>query len=158
MTDVEGVKAVPRIGAPEAVQPRLEHVNLVVTKIESTMSFLMAAFPTWRVRGEGEAEWYGMPNRWVHIGDDDFYITLNDFGKGAQRDLKTDQPGLAHIGFTVFSVDDVVSRLEAAGFAPKVWGVDHPHRRNVYFLDGEGLEFEFVEYLSDVPAEKNLYV
>jgi len=137
---------------------KLEHVNLVVEEIDPTLDFLSAAFPEWRLRGEGRDEWHGMPRRWVHFGDDDTYLTLNDFGKGAQRDLKGDQPGLAHIGFEVTSADLVVSRLKQAGFEPTHWGVEHPHRRNVYYQDGAGLEFEFVEYLSEAPEERNLYV
>lgn len=139
-------------------QIRLEHANLVVTDIEPTLSFLAAAFPQWRVRGQGRDSWEGMPRRWLHFGDDDTYVTLNDFGRGRQRDLKSAEPGLAHLGFVVASADDVVARLKAAGYEPTHWGPDHPHRRNVYYIDGEGLEFEFVEYFSDKPEEKNLYV
>ncbi|MFQ5562938.1 MAG: VOC family protein [Parvularculaceae bacterium] len=138
--------------------PRIEHANLVVTAIGPTLDFLKAAFPDWRVRGGGDGDWYGKPRRWVHFGDDDFYVTLNDNGEGAQRDLAGHAPGLAHIGFEVPSVDAVVARLKEAGHEPSQWGPDHPYRRNVYFIDGEGLEFEFVEYLSDVPEEKNQYV
>lgn len=137
--------------------PRLEHANLVVTAIEPTLSFLSAAFPEWRVRGEGRDAWRGMKRRWLHFGDDDFYVTLNDYGRGRQRDLDSADPGLAHLGFAVASVDETVARLKKAGHAPTHWGPDHPHRRNVYYIDGEGLEFEFVEYLSDKPEEKNLY-
>ena len=35
-------------------------------------------------------------------------------------------------------------------------GPDEPHRRNVYFVDPDGMDVEFVEYLSDLPAERNL--
>ncbi len=146
-----------RQNARQSARARLEHANLVVTEIEPTLSFLQAAFPGWRLRGEGRDEWHGMPRRWVHVGDDDSFITLNDFGRGRQRDLSSAEPGLAHIGFEVASIDNVVARLEAAGHTPDHWGPDHPHRRNVYFLDGEGLEFEFVEYFTDEPEKKNLY-
>lgn len=143
--------------------PKIEHVNLFVTQVEKTLDFLQAAFPEWRVRGEGGGEWAGAPRRWLHVGDDEFYLTLNDFtpngGAPAGRQRKRDSTGLglAHIGFEVASLDDVAARLEKAGYAPHHHGEGHPHRRNLYFLDNEGLEFEFVEYLSDVPAERNLY-
>lgn len=137
--------------------PKLEHVNLVVTDIDPTLNFLKAAFPEWTIRGENRDEWAGMPRRWLHFGGDDFYITLNDFGRGRQRDLSSAEPGLAHIGFEVSSLKEVINRLEKAGYHPHHHGEDHPYRRNSYFIDGEGLEFEFVEYLSDKPAEKNLY-
>lgn len=138
-------------------QPRLEHANIVVTRIEPTVAFLAAAFPEWRVRGEGAGEWNGKARRWLHFGDDDFYVTLNDNGEGAPRDLKGHAPGLAHLGFVVSSLDEVIARLKKAGHEPSQWGPEHPHRRNVYYIDDEGLEFEFVEYFSDRPEEKNRY-
>ena len=138
--------------------PKLEHINLVVADIDPTLSFLTAAFPEWRLRGEGRDEWHGMPRRWVHFGDDETYITLNDFGKGPNRDLKSNSPGLAHIGFEVASVDLLISRLKQAGHEPSHPGTPHPHRRNVYYIDETGLEFEFTEYLSDKDEERNLYV
>ena len=33
----------------------------------------------------------------------------------------------------------------------------HPHRKRVYFHDAEGNDWEFVEYLSRDPAERNDY-
>jgi len=139
-------------------RPRLEHANIVVRRLEPTLAFLKAAFPEWGVRGEGDGERRGKPRRWLHFGDDDFYLTLNDNGEGAQRDLAGHEPGLAHIGFVVPALNDVVKRLARAGYEPSLLGPEHPHRRNVYFIDGEGLEFEFVEYLTDIPSQKNLYM
>ena len=55
--------------------PKLEHANLVLTKIEPTLKFLETAFPEWRIRGEGKSDWYGKPRRWLHFGDDDSYVT-----------------------------------------------------------------------------------
>lgn len=37
---------------------RLEHLNLVVKDIEASCDFLLTAFPEWKVRGEGQSEWY----------------------------------------------------------------------------------------------------
>ncbi len=142
--------------------PRLEHANLVVTAIDPAVTFLTAAFPTWRIRGEGGGEWADIPRRWVHVGDDDNYLTLNEFllpekARGRHRDLQSSQPGLAHLGFDVSDLDAVAARLKNAGFEPHHLGEDHPHRRNLYYIVPEGLEFEFVEYSSAKPAEKNLY-
>jgi len=143
--------------------PILEHANLVVTAIEPTVAFLTAAFPSWRIRGRGDEPFAGMARQWVHLGDDEFYLALTAYElppeeKGRQRDLQSVTPGLAHIGFEVSSVDELVARLEQAGYAPSVWGPEHAHRRRVYFIDGEGLEFEFTEYLSDKTEERNSYV
>ncbi|WDI32168.1 VOC family protein [Hyphococcus flavus] len=141
---------------------RLEHVNMVVTNLDATTNFLLAAFPEWRIRGEGGGEWAGVPRRWAHVGDDGNYLTLNEFkipeaAKGRHRDLKGAEPGLAHLGFEVTDIDAVMARLKDAGYAPDHLGEDHPHRRNIYYVNEEGLEFEFVEYSSTIPQEKNLY-
>jgi hypothetical protein len=141
---------------------RLEHMNLVVTDVDGTAKFLLTAFPDWRVRGEGGGEWAGVPRRWAHVGDDANYITLNEFKiprakRGVQRELQGHTPGLAHIGFEVADLGGVVERLKNAGYEPDHLGEDHPHRRNLYYVNEEGLEFEFVEYFSDKPEEKNLY-
>ncbi len=143
--------------------PKLEHANLVVTDIDPTVAFLTAAFPSWHIRGGGNQPYAGMARQWVHLGDDDFYLALtaydvDDEKKGAQRDLKGLAPGLAHIGFEVSDLNAVIARLKTHGFEPHHLGADHPHRRNIYYIDGEGLEFEFTEYLSDAPEERNLYV
>ena len=34
--------------------------------------------------------------------------------------------------------------------------MEDPYRRNIYF-DAHGFEVEFVEYLTDIPAERNRY-
>ncbi len=136
---------------------RIEHVNLVVDDIPSTLAFLRAALPSWDVRGEGDGHWYGTPRKWLHFGDSHHYITLNDHGSGPNRDLRGLSVGLAHIGMEVDDVDAVVERLRAAGHEPTTIGADHPHRKTVYFSEPAGFEFEFIQYLSDDPQERNLY-
>ena len=136
---------------------RFEHANLVVADIETTLDFILTAFPHWTVRGQGNMEWHGKPRRWLHVGDDDYYVTLNDDGEGENRDLTGHKPGLAHLGFVVDDLDGIVGRLEAKGHRIDIQGPEHPFRRNVYFLDPAGFQFEFVEYLSDDAGERNRY-
>ena len=136
---------------------RFEHANLVVDNIETTLDFIQTAFPHWTVRGQGNMEWHGKPRRWLHVGDDDYYVTLNDDGEGENRDLTGHKPGLAHLGFVVDDLDGIVGRLEAKGHRIDIQGPEHPFRRNVYFLDPAGFQFEFVEYLSDDAGERNRY-
>ncbi len=136
---------------------RVEHVNLVVRSIDETMAFLRTALPEWSVRGRGPGEWYGVKREWVHFGTDDFYITLNDGAVGAGRDLRGVSPGLSHVGIEVPSVDDVRERLVSAGYEIATIGADHPHRKTIYFIEPSGTELEFIEYLSDAPAERNMY-
>ncbi len=135
---------------------QLEHINLVVNDISKTLDFYEAAFPHWRVRDEGDSPWYGKPRKWLHFGDDYQYLTFNDNGEGEPRDLTGHQPGLAHFAFVTNNIDAVVERLANAGYDIAKDGADEPHRRNVYFIDPNGIEVEFVQYLSDLPAQRNL--
>ena len=91
---------------------RLEHVNLVVKDMDATLDFIQTAFPDWKVRGQGESEWYGKKRKWLHVGTDDNYITLNEGRDNDNRDLKGHSPGLAHIGFAVDDVKGISSRLQ----------------------------------------------
>ncbi|WP_375057220.1 VOC family protein [Zobellella sp. DQSA1] len=136
---------------------RLEHLNLVVRDIPETLGFYRAAFPHWWVRGGGESDWYGKVRNWVHFGDDYQYLTFNDDGEGENRDLRGHRLGLAHFAFVTADIDGVARRLAAAGFGIDKEGVEDPYRRNLYFIDPNGYEVEFVQYLSDVPTERNRY-
>lgn len=136
---------------------RIEHLNLVVTDLDATLRFYQAAFPHWSIRGRGESSWYGVPRQWLHFGDDKNYLTFNDAGTGTNRDLTTNALGLAHFAFETTNLDALAQRLAAAGFEVDKASHDVPYRKNNYFIDPNGFEVEFVEYLSDVPSERNLY-
>ena len=133
----------------------LEHVNLVVDDLAATLKFYQAAFPHWRIRMRGEGEWNGKPRNWVHFGDDYQYLAISDHGESENRDLDGYQVGLAHFAFVTSNLDDVIRRLQEAGFTIAKDGADEPWRRNIYFIDPAGFEVEFVEYLSDLPEERN---
>jgi hypothetical protein len=128
----------------------LEHIHVSVDSIGATEEFLSAALPELSRRGSGIAAGYGP---WVHLGDEDSYIALTEV-KGATM------PGeLRHIGLVVDDVEALLERLARAGFqAADKSGLDsHPHRRRVYYIDGNGLDWEFVQYLSADPALRNDY-
>jgi catechol 2,3-dioxygenase-like lactoylglutathione lyase family enzyme len=135
----------------------VEHANITVKNLDRTVAFIRAALPDWSVRGEGALQWYGKPVRWLHIGTEATYLALQDGGEGVALDWTGHQVGTKHIGIVVPSVDALVTRLAAAGHALDHAGGDHPHRKRAYFMDPDGLQFEFVEYLSDRPAERNDY-
>lgn len=134
---------------------QLEHINLVVTNMENALKFYRAAFPHWRVRDEGKGEWNGKARHWLHFGDDYQYLAFSDHGEGQNRDLGAHQVGLAHFAFVTHSLDALIARLENSGFAISQDGAIEPSRRNIYFIDADGFEVEFVEYNSDLPAERN---
>ena len=133
----------------------LEHLNLVVKDITEALKFYQAVFPHWQIRSRGQAEWYGVERNWVHFGDDYQYLTFNDDGAGENRDLSGHQTGLAHFAYVTENLQAVVDRLVTAGFNIAKSGAENHFRKNVYFVDPDGFEVEFVEYLSDLPTERN---
>lgn len=136
---------------------RLEHLNLVVDNMDSTLKFYQAAFPHWQVRGKGQGEWYGTYRNWLHFGDDYQYLTFNDNGLGDNRNLSSNDMGLSHFAFVTNNIDAVITRLSQACFDVDKIGANSTFRKNAYYIDPNGYEVEFVEYLSDVPEERNLY-
>lgn len=135
----------------------LEHVNLVVNDIEQSLTFYQAAFPHWTVRGGGASEWYGKARNWVHFGDDYQYLAFNDDGVGKNRDLTGHQIGLAHFAFITNDIKGVIERLRQAGYKVDKEGAKDDYRSNVYFIDPNGYEVEFVQYHSDLPELRNRY-
>ncbi|MEH6442621.1 MAG: VOC family protein [Oceanospirillaceae bacterium] len=136
---------------------KLEHVNLVVHTLQPSQDFLLSAFPHWKIRGSGANQWRNTQRQWVHLGDDDYYVTLNDNAYGENRDIQSMKPGLAHIGFVVDDLDKLIERLAKKGYKVSIFGQAHPYRKTAYYTDPAGFQFEFIEYFSDVPEQKNLY-
>ncbi|MCF6318161.1 MAG: VOC family protein [Proteobacteria bacterium] len=137
----------------------LEHINLVVKDIKKSLEFYQAAFPHWSIRGEGEGAWYGKPRTWLHFGDDYQYIAFADDGVGNNRNLKGHQVGLAHFAYVTSNIKDLVNRLSKAGYEPSV-ALDletYSEKGNVYYVDNDGFEIEFVQYFSDQPDIRNQY-
>lgn len=135
---------------------RLDHANLVVRDLEGALRFLRAAFPDFRIRGEGTMQRGG---RWVHVGNDLTYLALSEATAAPERPRTpyTGEWGLDHLGFEVDDVEGVRARLRAAGYRESTVPNAHPHRRRVYFRDAEGSDWEFVQYLSDDPKERHDY-
>lgn len=135
---------------------RLDHANLIVRDLDGMIRFLQTAFPDFSVRG-GDSSLEG--GRWVHIGTEDTYIALSE----ATRDVGepwvpyAGRPGLNHLGFEVDDAEAVGARLRSAGYQDSTVPNAHPARRRVYFLDGEGNDWEFVQYLTDDPKQRHDY-
>ncbi|MFT5805959.1 MAG: catechol 2,3-dioxygenase-like lactoylglutathione lyase family enzyme [Moritella dasanensis] len=135
----------------------LEHVNLIVRDIEETLTFYRAAFPHWSIRGGDKGEWSGKPRTWVHFGDDYQYLAFGDNGVGDNRDLAGHQVGLAHFAYVTDDIAGVIARLAEADFSIAKDGMDDEYRQNIYFLDPNGYEVEFVQYNTDIPSLRNRY-
>jgi catechol 2,3-dioxygenase-like lactoylglutathione lyase family enzyme len=135
---------------------RLEHANLAVRNVSEMIRFLQTAFPEFRVRKEGKGE-RGL--RWVHLGTGETYIALNEAPEEPEqpRVPYSELPGLNHLGYEVDDAEAVRERLSAAGYRESTVPNDHPHRTRVYFYDNEDNDWEFVEYRSEDPTERNDY-
>ena len=133
---------------------RLEHANLCVHDIDGVSRFLQTAFPDFRVRHDTTDE-TGV--RWVHVGTDETYIALNQAKAEAERrgNPYKGRPGLNHLAYEVDDLDALHDRLIAGGYRESAVSSTHPHRKRVSFNDDEGNDWEFVQYFSDDPAERN---
>ena len=135
--------------------PFLEHINITSTDVDETVRFLLTAMPEFGVRGGGEGE---KARRWVHVGTEESYLCVEDRGateRGPHEPYV--HPGLNHIGFVVEDGRATANRLANAGYSQGSTFLDHSHRHRYYFFDHDGNEYEFVQYLSDRPEERNEY-
>ena len=135
---------------------RLEHANLCVRDVDGMIRFPRTAFPEFQVRGEGVGP-EGV--RWVHVGTDETYIALSQSRVKAEKEW-TPYQGLPGVNHLAYEVDDVVgmrNRMMSAGYKESTPPNSHPHRKRLYFYDPEGNDWEFVQYLSNDPAERNDY-
>ena len=135
---------------------RLEHANLTVRDIEGMIRFLQTAFPEFHVRGEGKSN---DGTRWVHIGTQETYIALGQARAETTKRWAPYQglPGVNHLAYEVDDVEAMRDRLKSAGYREATVPNAHPHRKRVYFYDREGNDWEFVQYLSQNPAERHDY-
>lgn len=135
----------------------MEHANITVRDVDREIEFLRVAFPHFRIRGEGKFTIDGLTLRWVHVGDDERYVCVNQGGPDCHDSEKMyKRVGINHVGYLVESLDAVRARLAGAGH--KSAAVEEPPaRRRVYVDDGQGITWEFLEYLSDDPAVRNDY-
>ena len=139
-----------------AMAVRLEHANLCVHDIDGVIGFLRTAFPEFRIRHDTTDADGG---RWVHVGTEETYIALNQANPDAKKrgTPYKGRPGLNHLAYEVDDVGALRDRLISAGFDESTPPNAHPHRNRVYFYDAEGNDWEFVQYLSENPAERHDY-
>ena len=134
---------------------RIEHANMIVRDVDATARFLKAAFPEFRIRRQND----NGQQRWMHIGTDDTYIALSEAtAEPAEPWIPyAGKPGVNHLGYEVDDVEALRKRLKTAGYDDSTVPNSHPFRQRVYFHDPDGNDWEFVQYYSDEPAERNDY-
>ena len=136
---------------------RIEHFNMTVPDIDAAIRFIQVAAPDYKVRKNSHSpEGY----RWVHIGNEDNYIALQEPYPG----MDPEQPherykniGVNHVAMVVDDVSTVERNLLDAGFKKNPHEVSEKYRKRVYFYDESGFEWEFLEYFSDLPHERYFY-
>jgi len=133
-------------------QVYLEHANISVSNIETSINFFQTAFTDFKIRGGGTRN--GRP--WVHLGDDYTYVALYQDEIG-QATKNFDKNGFNHIGFVVQDVKGIAERLLAAGFKRDYPKQVEEFRIRDYFVDMDGNEYEFVQYLTDDINERNSF-
>jgi catechol 2,3-dioxygenase-like lactoylglutathione lyase family enzyme len=137
---------------------QLEHANIAVRDLDEALRFFRTAFPEFAIRGRAVTDHGDFQSEWVHIGTEDTYVCLNaDTRAVGDRERGHRGYGVNHIGFVVDDAEAVGQRLSQAGYKAGADVDERPYRHRVYFRDGDGNEFEFVEYFSDDPAERNRY-
>ncbi|MFQ6130453.1 MAG: VOC family protein [Armatimonadota bacterium] len=136
---------------------RLEHANITVLDIDRAVEFLTTAFPHFRVRGGGQSDHGTWRRKWLHVGTDSTYVALEQTTIAAKAERRPErETGINHAGFEVDDVADILRKMEAAGYKGTM-AEPHPFRKRLYVTDADGITWEFVEYLSDDPAERNDY-
>ena len=135
---------------------RLEHANLTVRDIDASVEFLRTAFPQFRIRRDGESP---AGRRFVHVGTSDTYIAVTQAQREPQQPWipYSGNPGVNHLGYEVDDVDALRGRMLAAGYEESTVPNSHPYRKRVYFHDPDGNDWEFVQYLSADPDQRNDY-
>ncbi len=131
----------------------LEHANITVNDLQEAIRFFQTAFPHFKIRGSGTDM-----REWVHLGDDDTYIAIN---QAKQNDLKPDKNydtiGINHLGFVVNDVEEIANNLLNNGYKRDYPKQEERFRIRDYFADADGNQYEFVQYLSEIVEEKNSY-
>ncbi len=131
----------------------MEHANITVKNIDNGVHFFQTAFPEFEVRGGGENDGVA----WVHVGTQDTYIALNQRANAQAVVSDYSLLGVNHIGFVVDDVEHIAKRLSAAGYERSYPKQVQQYRIRDYFNDSDGNQYEFVQYLSELPNEKNSY-
>ncbi|GAA4268548.1 VOC family protein [Hyunsoonleella aestuarii] len=131
----------------------LEHANITVNDLKEAIKFFQTAFPHFKIRGGGNDT-----REWVHLGDDNTYLALNQaLLNELKPDKNYDKIGVNHLGFVVKNVQEIANNLLKNGYKRDYPKQEEQFRIRDYFADADGNQYEFVQYLSDKPEEKNSY-
>jgi catechol 2,3-dioxygenase-like lactoylglutathione lyase family enzyme len=120
---------------------RFEHINLSCKNIDLSKKFYQTLFPDWYVRVEGENE----GDRWMHFGNNQFYLALNDAPNQERKDVLYESIGINHVGFVIKDGEAMKRLLDAEGIEYYIYSSPETKHR-IYVSDPDGNEIELLEY------------
>jgi catechol 2,3-dioxygenase-like lactoylglutathione lyase family enzyme len=119
---------------------RFEHINQLCRDLETTRQFYQTLFPDWCLRAEGEIEGW----RWMHFGNSQFYLSLNQPPEATESQQKS-TGHIDHIGFVIEDGEKMKALLDAQGI--EYYTYTSPETKcRIYVSDPDGTEIELVEY------------
>lgn len=120
---------------------RFEHINLACRDIDATKKFYQTLFPDWYVRDEGVFD----GSRWMHFGNNQFYLTLNEHPELKQVHTAYENIGINHVGFVIKDGEDMKKLLDTESI--EYYTMTAPETKHrIYVNDPDGNEIELVEY------------
>ncbi|BAZ28651.1 glyoxalase family protein [Cylindrospermum sp. NIES-4074] len=123
---------------------RFEHINLSCKDIEAAKKFYQTLFPDWYVRAEGIFD----GRKWIHFGNNQFYLALNHTPGQERVHHAYDNIGINHIGFVIKDGESMLNLLEAKGI--EYYTLTAPETKHrIYVNDPDDNEIELVEYQPD---------
>ncbi|MBW4564374.1 MAG: VOC family protein [Mojavia pulchra JT2-VF2] len=120
---------------------RFEHINVSCKDIDATKHFYQILFPDWYVRAEGVFN----GSRWMHFGDNQFYLALNDDSEQERVHQAYESIGINHVGFVIKDGEAMKELLDAKGIEYYTMAAPETKHR-IYVNDPDGNEIELVEY------------
>ncbi|MGB3246434.1 MAG: VOC family protein [Sulfitobacter sp.] len=121
----------------------LEHANITVSDPAATAAWMETLFG-WHIRWQGDAI---MGGHTKHVGTNSHYVALYspDRVNAPTDDNYQTVGGLNHLAVVVDDLDTTEAAIKAHGFKTENHGTYEPGRR-FYFHDGDGIEYEVVQY------------
>jgi catechol 2,3-dioxygenase-like lactoylglutathione lyase family enzyme len=120
---------------------RFEHINVSCKDINTTQKFYQTLFPDWYVRGEGVFN----GRHWKHLGNNQFYLALNDEANQERVHVPYEKIGINHVGFVIRDGEAMKKLLDEEDI--EYYTMTAPETKHrIYVNDPDGNEIELVEY------------
>ena len=127
---------------------RFEHINLSCKNIDTSQKFYQTLFPDWYVRAEG----INNGARWIHLGNPQFYLALNDSPQEERVHHIYENIGINHVAFVIRDGEAMKALLERNDI--EYYTMTSPETKHrIYVSDPDGNEVELVEYNPDYPLK-----